>query len=98
RQVGLELVQRVRRVRDVQIRKGEARVCRDGLLEVHVRVDEAGEIELALTLEEVVPRNRRGCGDGVLHYRARDGIERGSRVLRDSAGVPADRREQHRQD
>ena len=98
RQVGLELIQRVRRVGDVQEGKGEARVCRDRLLEVHVRVDEAGEIELALALEEVVPRNRRGCGDGVLHHRARDGIERGSRVLRDSAGVPADRREQHRQD
>src|SRR6185437_3648346 len=60
REVALELVERVGGKRDVQVREGEARVGRDGLLEVRIRVDESGEVELPLALEEMVPRDARG--------------------------------------
>src|SRR2546429_8500088 len=64
---------------------------------MRVRVDDPRKIELALTPEEMVPGYARGCGDRVLHPRARDEIERGPRVLRRGAAVPAPGREYRRQ-
>ena len=95
RQIALELRQRVGRVRDIQVAEGEVRIRRDGRLEMRVRVDEPAEIELPLTPKEMVPGEARGCGDRVLHHRARDGIERGPGVLRRGAAVPAPGRESH---
>jgi hypothetical protein len=51
-EIALEFVERVRRKGDVQVPEGEGRVCRDGLLEVRVSVDEPGQVELPLTREE----------------------------------------------
>src|SRR5207302_10238878 len=89
RQIALELGERVGRVRHIQVPEGEVRIRRDGLLEMRVRVDEPRQIELPLTPEEMVPGYARGCGDRVLHHRARDEIERGPGILRRGAAVPA---------
>ena len=77
RQVGLELLERVGRIRDVQISEREVWIRGDGLLEMRIRVDEAGQIELPLAPQEVVPGRPRGRGDRVLDHRTGDGIERG---------------------
>ena len=97
RQVGLELVERVRGVGDVHVREREIRVRGDRRLEVRVRVDEPAEIELALAFEVLVPCRRRGRGNRMLDQVACDGIQGGSPVLCGYACVPGAAREHDRQ-